>query len=243
MKKIYAEKLIEKNKEAYNLISKHFSQTRSFLWRDLAQFGRYAKTGDNILDFGCGNGRLLDVFEGKRVNFFGLDASRELLDEAKKRYQANLKQDYGKKVEFVAIDSLQIPFKNNFFDCIYSIAVLHHIPSKKFRLELLMEFNRVLKKDGKLIITSWNLWYGKYLALIFKYAIWKFFGQSQMDFADIMLPWKNQKGEILTKRYYHAFTKAALKKLVLKSGFKIEKMGYFGGRNNKANLYIVAKKI
>ncbi len=241
MKKYYAEKLIQKNEEAYNLVSEHFSQTRSFLWSGLLQFKNYVKNKDIVLDFGCGNGRLLDVFSSKEINYFGLDISSSLLKEAKKRLE--IKKINNSNIKFINIKSLKVPFKDEYFDSVFSIAVLHHVPSRKFRLKILKEFYRVLKPNGKVIITNWNLWQGKYLNLIFKYAILKFLGQSQMDFSDIMIPWKNQKGEILAKRYYHAFTKRELINLILISGFKIEKIGYFGGKNKKANLYIVAKKI
>jgi cyclopropane fatty-acyl-phospholipid synthase-like methyltransferase len=44
---------------------------------------------------------------------------------------------------------------DNEFDRIISIAVLQHIPSKKYRIKFLKECLRVLNIEGKLILTVW----------------------------------------------------------------------------------------
>jgi len=242
MKEEYAKKIIKKNREAYDSISEHFSQTRSYLWEGLKQFSKQSQDGDKVLDFGCGNGRLLDIFKSKKIEYFGLDASEGLLREARERYKDELPEGVV-STEFTNISSLELPFENGFFDSVYSIAAVHHIPSRELRQKLLKEFKRVLKPNGNIVITNWNLWHGKYLSLIFKYALKKIIGQTNMNFGDILVPWKDQSGRVLAERYYHAFTKKEFKGLVQDAGFKIEKMGYFGGRDEKANLYIVAKKI
>ena len=53
---------IKQNKEVYNKIAKLFSKTRKFLWYDLEPLVKYTKNGDKILDLGCGNGRLYQLF-------------------------------------------------------------------------------------------------------------------------------------------------------------------------------------
>ncbi len=239
MNKKFAEKLIQKNKDAYNKIAGHFDSTRSWLWKDLYRFSKYAKDGDSVLDFGCGNGRLLGIFKNKKINYFGIDASSELLLLAEKNASKNDFYGVG-SVNFKCVKDLSIPFSDKYFDNIYSIAVLHHIPTKERRLKLLKEFNRVLSCKGKLILTNWNLRQKKYRPLVLKYALKNLFGQ--LEFGDVMIPWKNQNGDILTERYYHSFSFFELKKLLKKSGFKIIDKGYFGGVKGKANLYIVAEK-
>ncbi len=242
MKEKYAKQLIEKNKQAYNLISKDFDRTRTYLWRELSQFGKYAKDGDSVLDFGCGNGRLIGLFLEKEINYTGVDASEELINLAKQKFQ-DIFSSKIKKIEFLTVESLKLSFSDESFDSIYSIAAFHHIPTAKMRINLLKEFHRLLKPNGRVILTNWNLWQGRYRKLIFKYAIKKLLGQHKADFKDIFVPWKNQEGKVITERYYHAFTKREFKRLVKKSGFKIEESGYFGGKNGRANLYIVVKKL
>lgn len=241
MKKEYALDLIQKNKDAYDIISEHFNETRAFLWEGLSDFAKYSKDGDNVLDFGCGNGRLIEIFKGKKIDYAGLDISKNLIEITKKKYQDNFPEAI-QKAEFLQTDGFSVSFPDEYFDNIYSIAVLHHIPSAQFRADLLKEFKRVLKPQGKIILTAWNLWQGSSRDLIFKYAIKKIIGQSKMDFKDIFVPWRNQKGEVLAERYYHAFTMTELKKLAVCAGFNVIDFGYFGGRNKKFNLYIVAQK-
>ncbi|GAH26634.1 unnamed protein product, partial [marine sediment metagenome] len=61
MKKDYAEYLLKKTKEDYNLIAEDFSRTRWNIWAEFSIFRDYVKGGDEILDIGCGNGRLLEL--------------------------------------------------------------------------------------------------------------------------------------------------------------------------------------
>jgi len=106
----------------------------------------YAKSGLKILDLGCGNGRLLNALKDKEVEYVGVDNSEKLLSEAQKNYP-----EY--KDKFWKADALNLPFAENEFDMIYSIAVLQHIPSKEYRMKFLKECLRTLKKDGKLVLT------------------------------------------------------------------------------------------
>lgn len=55
---------------------------------------------------------------------------------------------------FSVADALNLPFQNSKFDLIYSIAVMQHIPGKEYRLKFLSECKRVLKDNGKVVITN-----------------------------------------------------------------------------------------
>ncbi len=67
---------------------------------------------------GCGNGRFYPAFKKRNVDYLGIDVSSKLIDIARSIYPEA-------KFEVSSIES--IPDKS--FDKIYSIAVLHHIPS------------------------------------------------------------------------------------------------------------------
>ena len=95
-----------------------------------------------------------------------------------------------------------------------------------------------LNPNGKIIITVWNLWpQAKFRRLIFKCALLKFLGKNKFDFGDILFDWKNNRGEQISRRYYHAFTLNELKKLASRAGLKIEKL-----YKDKYNYYFVLKK-
>jgi len=236
MDKQYAEYLIKKTKEDYDKIAGDFSRTRAYLWDDLRQFASRAKGGDSLLDFGCGNGRLFELFgDIKNVHYIGIDQSCALIEKAKEKYAG---------AEFICSDSAKLPFPNEHFNMIFAVASLHHIPSEQKRLELLVEFKRTLKPDGVIIITAWNLWQRKYISLIAKYTLKKILGQSLLDWGDIFVPWKNDSGEAAAERYYHAFTVSSLKQVIQKSGFVMQESGRFGGQHGENyNLYAIAKKL
>ena len=97
-----------------------------------------------MLDLGCGNGRLYKMIEKLNVDYIGIDLSENLIKKAEELYP---------NAKFYVASALDLPFPDNMFDKIISIAVLHHIPSYKLRIKFMEEAYRVLKKDGQLILT------------------------------------------------------------------------------------------
>ena len=230
MKKEYAKYLLKKGRYDYNSIAHHFAITRNKNWEELRELFKDISDNDKILDLGCGNGRLLEVL--KNIDYIGVDSSEKLIEIAQKKYP---------QADFQVADALNLPFPDNYFDKVYSIAVLHHIPSKKYHLQFLKEAKRVLKPDGILVITVWNLWQKKFWKLILKYTFLKLTSQSKLDFKDIFYPWKNQKSKTEVLRYFHCFTKKELIDLAKKIDFKIKKIGNLKHRN-RSNLCLIAQK-
>lgn len=230
MNKEYAQYLLEKIREDYNLIAEEFSSSRYSIWPELNIFGQYIGEGERVLDLGCGNGRLSELFRDKNIEYIGVDNSEKLIEIAKAKYP---------EAKFQVASALNLPFPDDYFDKIFSIAVLHHIPSDELRQEFIKEAKRVLKPGGILIITVWDLWhrFGS-LKLIAGSTLPKIFGKSELDFKDIFVPWQKT-----VNRYIHCFTKKELKKLARKSGFRIKEAGNFKrGETQNYNIYIVAEK-
>ena len=69
-------------------------------------------------------------------------------------------------------------------------------------------------------MSNWNLWETKHKGLLYKNILKKMIGLNKMDIGDIVFPWKNKNGAILSNRYYHAFTKRELKSLFNEAGFQ-----------------------
>ena len=228
MEKEYAEYLLKKTKEDYDLIAEEFSQTRGFLWEELKTFKDLVKDEEKVLDLGCGNGRLLELLQDKKIEYVGLDNSQKLIEIAKEKHP---------NFQFLVADALSLPFLADSFDKVFSISVFHHIPSEEFRLKFLEEIKRILKPKGILILTVWNLWQKRYFLLIFKFFILKLFFRSRLDFKDIFLPWGRK-----IDRYFHCFTKGEIERLIKEVNLKIKNSGEIKSRSGRYHLYLIAEK-
>ena len=235
MEKNYAEYLLVKTRSDYNQIAREFSNSRAFIWEELIPLAKHVQAGDKILDLGCGNGRLFSMLKEKKVEYLGVDSSERIIEIARGKYGTE-------GAKFLVVEALDLPFPENSFQEIFSIAVLHHIPSEDFRLKFLNEIKRVLKPKGLLVLTVWNL--RKNYLLLLKYTILKIIGKSELDSGDVLYPWRDSGGNIVLQRYIHCFKKRELEKLIEKTGFKVKEMGFLArGRHKKANIYLVAEKI
>lgn len=114
-------------------------------WERLNIVKKYLKKESLILDIGFGAGDLERcLFDSNfSANLYGIDISKGSVNSAIIKYP-----NWTFKIG--GIDSL--PFENEYFDQIVSLEVLEHIsPSKVFKS--LKEINRVLKKNGTIIIS------------------------------------------------------------------------------------------
>ena len=83
-------------------------------------------------------------------------------------------------VNFQKINPSQdtLPFPDNNFNMVYSIAVFHHLP-KEHAQKMAQELYRVTQSGGVAVITVWNLYQKKYLKNLMRNWIQKISGQSR----------------------------------------------------------------
>ncbi|MGC9049262.1 MAG: class I SAM-dependent methyltransferase [Patescibacteria group bacterium] len=235
-----AQKILEENKRNYEELAEEFSNTRIYLWSELQELTKFVKDNDKILDLGCGNGRLYELFKNRPVEYVGIDNSTKLIEIARRNFQTNSKfQILNFKPKFVVADALNLPFKDSEFDLVFAIALLHHIPSEELRMKVLKNCYRVLKPGSLLILTVWNLWQPK---LLIKYKLLP----KILFNRDVFIPWKSPAKGII-QRYYYAFCKNELKNLIKKANFELIDSYYSrkGQRTNwfkGYNLIVIARK-
>ena len=235
MKKKRINRILKELEIGYDQMANKFSNTRSFFWNDLAFIADYIEDGDNILDYGCGNGRLLEILKGKKINYTGVDVSQKLIDLAKIKYPEHEETFF----KIASQDSLA--FSDNFFNKVIAIAVFHHFP-QSYAEKMAGELYRITKPDGLIIITAWNLWQKKHWKNIFNFSIlarkvFQFGKYSGFGFRDIFVSFRDNRGEIF-KRYHRVYTKKELADVFISAGFEIEECSLV---NNK-NIIVIARK-
>lgn len=222
--------------EGYEEIAEAFNETRKKPMKPLVYKiveDLSIKEGYKILDVGCGNGCFLEVLLDKKslakLNYLGIDNSVNLIKYAQEKYGVKFKVN-----NIVNLENL----KENNFDYIFSWAVLHHLPGSKVRLSFLKDIYNKLNKEGSFIFSVWKLRKRKnFLSLKFQSFFKQILQGRILDFNDLIFDWKGDKNGKNQLRYYHAFSKKSLNKLISKSKFKIEKF-----LEDDFNYYYILKK-
>lgn len=99
------------------------------------------------LDFGSGPGTLARLLPAE-VKYVGIDVAAPQIEYARKHYG-------GDNRIFVQNDSSNLPFDSNKFDAATCVEVVEHL-EYDLSTKILKEINRVLKPNGKLIVTTPN---------------------------------------------------------------------------------------
>ena len=138
-----------------------------------------------------------------------------------------------------------MPFIDEYFDKVYSIALLHHIPQRN-SLKSFSRGKKGFKEKRTFDFDSLEFMGEKFTRdLIFQQTKAKVLGKSKLDFKDILMKWEG-----VDDCYFHCFTERELKKLVKRAGFSIIKSGEIlvGTKSKKtkklptSNLFVVAQK-
>ncbi|MDA9337361.1 class I SAM-dependent methyltransferase [Planktomarina temperata] len=130
-------------------------------WKDMtadAAMRSNLKSGDTILEVGCGSGAFLYCLDAKYdVRVYGLDYSRSLIDVAKKVIPT---------AHFTVSDAKSYSYELNFFDKIYSHCVFFYFESYEYAFSVLKKCYSGLKVGGSLCLMDLNdfLTQAEYLA-------------------------------------------------------------------------------
>lgn len=125
---------------------KRFESIRDDSSSFVMDFFRFSEMGGRkVLDVGCGPGWVSHKYAEQGAQIFSFDLTYTAVRLATKYFaKDNLRG------RFVNADAERIPFKNEQFDFVSCDGVLHHTPETEMGLR---EINRVLKKDGRAVIS------------------------------------------------------------------------------------------
>lgn len=207
-------------KNVYETIATHFDKTRYSYWEYVYNFIISLIPNTSLLDLGCGNGKYLSVRQD--LNLYALDNCESLIKVVNTKYP---------HIETFISDVTTTPFKSESFDNIISIAVIHHLHTEERRLEMIREIIRILKLNGRALITAWATEQTETKTLTKATKL--------NDFNDYLIPWEDKRKKITSQRFYHLFEKGEFEKLLSKfSNIKIINSKY-----DKDNWNIIIEKI
>ncbi|PIK60538.1 hypothetical protein BSL78_02565, partial [Apostichopus japonicus] len=92
----------------------------------------------------CGSGKYLNI--NKDIHMIGSDCCCRLADISRARGH-----------EVMVCDNLSLPYRDNCFDAVISIAVIHHFATAERRIQALQELARICRPGGLLMIYVWAM--------------------------------------------------------------------------------------
>jgi SAM-dependent methyltransferase len=241
MNSVTAERLLAINREFYNRFGDQFSATRQRLQPGVKKILETIQADVSVLDLGCGNGHFLrELFgRGHQAALLGVDFSLPLLRDAESSLGVFFREvDLSHLSDFAfqpAHFSYPISRKGG-WDLITMFATLHHIPFIEMRLDILRTVRKLMKADGKFILSNWQFLNSAKLKS--RIQPWDKVGinESDLDEGDYLLDWRSG-GEGL--RYAHHFTAQELLGLANQAEMRVTDSFSSDGEGGNLGLYQV----
>lgn len=168
-----------------------------------------------ILDVGCGTGKHSIYFAGHGYDVYGIDRSSGMLEEA-------VKNSAGLRINFAMEDMRSLSFPNDFFDGVWTVAAIAHLPPADKR-KFIQETHRVLKPNGILYIGTHNLFSAKHLTRLAKFYLSHLVRPSDRLIARIktVMGWAKIGYLFLDNRHWFYPRKSSLLKMIRETGFVV----------------------
>ena len=139
----------------YDLVNRIITLGMDKKWRRLAAEVCLEKRPLRFLDLGCGTGDLtlnVALLTDENIQIAGLDYSLPMLTLAQ---QKATRAGTGKKVTFIHGEATQMPFPDNYLDCVgISFAFRNLTYKNPLRLPHFSEVKRILRPGGRYVIVE-----------------------------------------------------------------------------------------
>ena len=183
----------------YDRIAGHFASTREYAWPEVEAFLDGMPDGGVALDLGCGNGRHAELLARRAKRVLGVDASRGLLDEATHRAT-----ERGFDADLLQTDAARLPLRDGTVDVAVYVATLHHLPTSEARVGSLDELARVLRSDGRALVSAWSTAHDKFEGSEVQRTSKNRAGEPREMGFDTTVDWTLPGGETVP-RFYHIY--------------------------------------
>lgn len=158
MDPIVAQQLIDLNRRFYEEQAAAFAASRTAPLPGGERLLAYVPSDSALLDVGCGNAQLAVALDrlGRCVRYVGVDSSRALLMYARQATAALSTVT----ARFLELDVLApgwteaVPGRP--YTVAAALALLHHVPGRALRLNLLRDLASCVVPDGILLLSTWQ---------------------------------------------------------------------------------------
>jgi 2-polyprenyl-3-methyl-5-hydroxy-6-metoxy-1,4-benzoquinol methylase len=230
-----AQKLLEINRDFYSRFGDSFSATRQRLQPGVKKILETIRADESVLDLGCGNGLFLRELAGRshKAPLLGMDFSLPLLREAESTPGVEFREA---DLTQLSVISDQLSVISDQWSVITCFATLHHIPSHEIRLDILKTVRKLLKPNGRFVLSNWQFLNSEKLKA--RIQPWSRVGlaDEDVDEGDYLLDWRSGGRGL---RYAHQFSAGELLRLAGQARFKIEASFLSDGGNGRLGLYQV----
>ena len=191
---------IEYVKQIYEYIASEFNVTRAYKWSWITNFINSLPKNSLIYDIGCGSGRNMDYSDYRFIGFDNCESFIELC------------RNKGLKAYYSEITDIKI--RDNSADALICIATFHHLSTYENRIKALQELKRIVKINGKILLSVWAKEQPKKTRITFD------------KYGDNIVFWKKKY-----PRYYYIFELDELILLINQVGLNIDNEFYDCGNN------------
>ena len=106
------------------------------------------KEGMRVLEVGCGTGTNLSLYQKAGCDIFGIDVSPAMLEVAGNKL--------GDRAELLLGSAVDMRYPDDFFDLVICTLTIHEMP-RTVRPQVLNEVERVLKKNGHILVIDFHV--------------------------------------------------------------------------------------
>jgi SAM-dependent methyltransferase len=236
MDKAVQNQLWQLNRRFYAAHAADFAATRQGPQPGWHRIIAYFPPVCQVLDLGCGNGRLAVFLDERleRVRYVGVDAEARLLDQARQRTAGLRRTQATFRQLDLSIPGWEATLGSGPFDVVLALALLHHLPGRDARAAFMAAAARCLQPTGVFILSTWR--FSHVPRLRRKIVPWETIGLTRGDVepGDYLLTWQ-QTG----LRYVHECDEAEIAELAAAAGLRVREHFRSDGREGDLALYCV----
>ncbi len=136
-------------RDYFDQVAPHWDEMRKSLFseavRDKALRIADVRKGRIAADIGTGTGFITEGLIRREVKVIAVDRSKMMLTEMRKKLRSS------REIEYCVGDAENLPITDKAVDYVFSNMCLHHLD---FPLKAIKEMTRILKPEGKLVVTD-----------------------------------------------------------------------------------------